>query len=476
VGKLVLGITCGVLAVGSYIAMQVFVSGAADPSHGYFSTVSHFYPLMIGSLGGILFGFNLPYTLHEASHNGKIRAGLYGLLIVCAVIIVVLCRVLAFEDRTSYSLGIVAVAILSFLMIFAVRVLQVVRIIPELKLLKYLGLRSYSIYLFHWPVYIVFARVGEKLSGSIGILKHEWIAALISLAVTLILSHFCYNHVEERFRKGIIPKGFTLRTMHFKLLPSAIAVLLLAFSVVSAATAPGMTDIEENYSHERAKLDVLTMQELGANFGAMDPSPVGGANDRASLPPLPSEAELGIQEGDIGEDYEPPAVGGWQDSAPEVTVIGDSVTLGSASYIKSTIKGAYVDAKVSRNMGTGVEIIQGLIDSGKLGEYVVVALASNANGNTAYYAGEICKMLPPGHRIIFVTGHGKDFMYPENEKIRKLPEKYPFATIADWDKAISPYEDILAPDKIHADNKSSKQLYANVIAIAMKEAAGKPTS
>jgi hypothetical protein len=151
-----------------------------------------------------------------------------------------------------------------------------------------------------------------------------------------------------------------------------------------------------------------------------------------------------------------------------VTVIGDSVTLGASSALAEVLPGAYVDATVSRSMKNGVDIVKELAKSGMLGEYIVIALASNANFDSGERAEEIVKIVGKGKRIIFVTGYGKDFMTPVNEHLRKMAETMDGITVADWEKAILGNTEHLAPDGIHAGDKESKMIYANTIAEAIK--------
>jgi hypothetical protein len=111
-----------------------------------------------------------------------------------------------------------------------------------------------------------------------------------------------------------------------------------------------------------------------------------------------------------------------------------------------------------------------------LGEYVVVALATNPHANSYDSALKIIKNMTPGHRLIFLTAHGSKGADALNDKLRALPEQCPFATIADWDDAISGKGDLLAPDKQHIDGQKAIDIYIGVIKKAVEEAAWKPTS
>lgn len=59
------------------------------------------------------------------------------------------------------------------------------------KIISYIGDRSYSIYLWHWPLLIFYLEEGARLGMFEGV-------GIISL--TLMLSHFSYKYIEQRYR------------------------------------------------------------------------------------------------------------------------------------------------------------------------------------------------------------------------------------------------------------------------------------
>lgn len=58
--------------------------------------------------------------------------------------------------------------------------------------LSYTGKISYSLYLWHWPVFSSFRYLGFNLSGK---------ALIIALTITLLLAVVCYHCIESKFRK-----------------------------------------------------------------------------------------------------------------------------------------------------------------------------------------------------------------------------------------------------------------------------------
>lgn len=68
----------------------------------------------------------------------------------------------------------------------------------SLKPFIYIGLVSYSLYLWHQPIFVFFRFI-----------KHEHIRVeqlLLLIVISLLLSHFNFRFVEAEFRKGNLNK------------------------------------------------------------------------------------------------------------------------------------------------------------------------------------------------------------------------------------------------------------------------------
>jgi hypothetical protein len=153
------------------------------------------------------------------------------------------------------------------------------------------------------------------------------------------------------------------------------------------------------------------------------------------------------------------------------TLIGDSVAVYPSSAIADA-SGADVDAEVGRSMESGVPLILTMQANGTLGEDVIVALATNTHAGSLDAAVELCEQIAPGHRLIFVTAHGVGHgeMSELSAELRKLPERYPYVYIADWDAAIAPHEEWLAADGYHCAAQESIDLYAQTVLDALEAA------
>jgi hypothetical protein len=164
-----------------------------------------------------------------------------------------------------------------------------------------------------------------------------------------------------------------------------------------------------------------------------------------------------------------------------VTIIGDSVALGAQTTLVKYIPNCYVDAKVSRTIKTGYDLMMELQENGELREYVVIALGTNGHYNYAALFTQIIDDLEEGHKLILVTPY--DGRTNENSKIvnktaewmRKLSEEYEYITIADWNTLVGTQSEVLAGDKVHMKGQISMVLYTNCIINAINTAWSKPS-
>ena len=94
----------------------------------------------------------------------------------------------------------------------------------ELAPLCALGLISYGVYLWHWPVYLVLDQARTGLNG--------WPLLLVRVAATLVIATVSYMVIEQPVRRG------RLTARAFLIVGPAVAVSVVALIVVVTSSAP----------------------------------------------------------------------------------------------------------------------------------------------------------------------------------------------------------------------------------------------
>ncbi|MFQ5473954.1 MAG: acyltransferase family protein, partial [Dehalococcoidia bacterium] len=176
------------IAAASTVLMAIQYQPGVDSSRIYYGTDTRAAGLLIGAALALVWApGRLPASVISASHR---TADTYGLLALGGLI--AFSALITESDRLLYQGGFAIVALLTALVIAAAvhpgaRTLQS---ILGWRPLVWIGLRSYSIYLWHWPVFMV-TRPHEDVALD-GVLL-----LALRLALTLTLAELSYRLVER---------------------------------------------------------------------------------------------------------------------------------------------------------------------------------------------------------------------------------------------------------------------------------------
>ncbi len=302
--------------------------------------------------------------------------------------------------------------------------------------LRWVGQRSYGLYLYHWPIFQFYRRfAGEPLNIA------EFGALMFS---ALIITELSYRFIEMPVRTGVFSSWWhgiryrrfdadRARRRHIFALGAVIAVLPV-FAVMSMATADLKLDeiTQSLQDNESSVVNVLTTTTVTATS-------LGGVV--TTIPPVTTTV-LGGQIIDI-------------------LAIGDSVMLGAADIL--TKRGVTVDALKSRPFGQALEIVNFIKSVNRLGEVVIIHLGTSNHADQKMLDA-IMVPLADVPIVLFVTAHlpKKAWQNPNSELIRALPDQYGNVKILDWYAISVAHPEYLYRDKAHL-NEVGQQVYADLI-------------
>src|SRR5690606_13397555 len=173
-------LTFALLAIfAASLAASIYFT-QTDPASAYFATYTRVWELALGGLGALVF-------------NKRQRNSFAAAPFVAAIgIIAIGITAFTYSGKTAfpgYAALVPTVAALAIILAGDVKFLWFKGL--NNKILHYVGDRSYSIYLWHWPV-IIFYKTYDSRIG--------YIDGTALLLITLLLSEFSYRFVEEKFR------------------------------------------------------------------------------------------------------------------------------------------------------------------------------------------------------------------------------------------------------------------------------------
>ena len=460
-----------VLAIASTVWMAVLsirngYPVDADPSRAYFGTDSHSMGLLVGAALATMWR---PGRLSTQVPRGA-------QLVITGIGVASLAAVIGFYLFVGeftpwlYRGGFLALAFFTTALIAAVTH-PASFLGPALGtgILRYIGRRSYGIYLWHWPIFMV-TRPGIDVEWS------EPVTFVVRIALTLVIAELSYRLVEMPIRRGVLGRASSAVRSGGALGVRAIGTLIATgiVTVVGAAVAialimnpgDGRDAIPPDVAEAMGIADGGPL-ELAIDDESSDAQDAADANATAGIS-TESGTDSGVtnnESTDSGEpvlsDEEIRAANG------PVSVIGDSVVLGARSAIKDAIPGARVDAKVSRMPGGFTGRVKKLDRRDKLANVVVVHPATNGVMNAKILRG-ILDPLTDYERVVIVNASVPRSWEKQNNKvIAKVTPDYPNVVVADWKSASDGRSEYFVSDGVHLTG-SGAAAFAEVI----REASG----
>lgn len=476
-------------AVASAIAMAVVYSPDTDPTRVYYGTDTHAFGLLIGAVLAMLLTTSKADPTRDSwpvleLTRARFVASLIGL--GAAAIYVVQLFVMADDGNFPYWGGLFITSLAGAGMIYAV-VYEVapLRWIFEFPLMRYLGQRSFSIYLWHWPVIMIIRELApeETLDG------HAVWWGLLAVAVSLGLSELSYRWIENPFRRKGYGTVFAVIWAHRPRKASAsapaspkapvawIAGLVLtvgsvsgtAYAVVNSSDKTQLEqDLDALAEHNRQQRQEMQKQAGDAETGdakkidteksdgeksSNDSSSTGSSSDREKSKDKPNKEDVSDRSMPAGD---------------EITAIGDSVMLASLMALNEEYPGIYVDADVSRAWGVGIQVASSLASQGLLRDTVVLGFGTNSEA----HPGEIASMMEimgEDRTVVMVLPYGdRSWMPRAREQIIEAAKTYDNVYIADWCTHAMHTPGALREDGIHPDPIGATE-YVTAITYAMQQ-------
>jgi peptidoglycan/LPS O-acetylase OafA/YrhL len=423
----------GALAAASAVWMGVAYS-PLDPTRVYYGTDTHAFGLAIGAFLAVL--------VLGRGMSGRLTRWLLGVggsLAIAAL--VALAVVLAGDLDAAYLGGLVVVALLSAVAIAALVVpgSPVARAL-DVAPIRWVGVRSYGIYLWHWPVFVL---LGSALPTWPREGPAAWALGGIALALTLLAAALSYRFVEQPIRRI----GFR---------GSARAVVRVfdtaPFGRRGFATVLGM----------------LAVSALALTTGLAIAADPGRGEAQSYI-----EAGQDAIDDAAGADDDPEPVDTGPATGDQISAIGDSAMLAAAPALQEAFPGISIDAAVSRNMGSAPALVQAQLDGGTLREVVVLALGTNGPIDRSTLE-QVRAIIGPRRELIVVNAQAPRGWIPGvNSELASFALVYRNVELANWHDAIQPYLHEMARDQVHF-GPIGAGIYAGAVSEAVNRLAKLP--
>jgi peptidoglycan/LPS O-acetylase OafA/YrhL len=422
----------------------------ADPSRAYFGTDSHAMGLLVGA------------ALATAWRPGRLKAGLTAgakALItgtgIAALLAVAWFFVFVGEFTPwMYRSGgfLVLAVVVAVLIAMATHPASPFGGWLGTQPWRYVGQRSYGLYLWHWPIFMVTRPQLDVPLDGIPLLA-------VRLALTFGIAELSFRFVEMPIRHGAIDRWVTAwrasrgveRTRRTRrgamALASALAAVVLVGFALSTAPTPSAA---EGLAPDVA--NALGIDDGGPTEVSLDdPDPSPAASASTGSPDAAGEGT------DVGTGAAPQ-----KNPNGNLSAIGDSVMLGARTVLKEAIPGTKVDAAVSRFPGAFIGRLKKYVARDKLADVVVLHPGTNGTLPEAMMR-EMLDILQDTPRVVVVNNNmPRSWRNPNNKVIATVVPDYANAVLVDWYAASKDHPEYFVSDGIHLTAKGARA-YAKLI-------------
>lgn len=476
----------GVALAGAWLsafAMVWLYQPGLDPSRVYYGTDTRAFALLFGAV--LAFVCPSRTLIAGIRRGGRVwfdLAGGLGLLVILVM----------FVDTNEYQpflypagLLLISLATAGVIAAGAQRDTIIGRLLGWHPL-RWLGVRSYGIYLWHYPI-IVLSTPTVVTTGP------NYLRAAIQVALSIALAAASWRFVERPIRTGALTRLWVRWRSHggqtggskavgwHRRIPDRWTAGTKAGLIVLSATGFGVAT--------SVPADAVDSQppNLMAHSGGSDSRAGTVASHTAlTMSVTPSKWVASSKLEGVSQrgtnSIAAPSAGLTRPSQTQaknpsntrlkgkgVTAIGDSVMIDAQPYLRKDLPGIVVDGKVGRQMYELPSVLAGLKSKGELGSRVIIELGTNG----PFTKGQLLSLmnaLRGAQQIILVnTRVPRPWQDVVNQTLAEVSAHSKNTTLVDWYDASAGHNSYFYPDGVHL-NPAGSQVFAALVTKAVQPA------
>lgn len=404
----------------------------------YYGTDTRLFALLLGASLGVLLPLNNSWT--ECLKEKK-----KSLLLGGITFLITLAFFLFASDQSPwiYRGGMFLFSILSTLLLALVIQSKIMNHLLTNPIFKYIGQRSYELYLWQFPIMIAYETI-VKPTGS-----HRALDVTIELLIIFMCAELTYqlvHHFMSYVRNWLHNAKPFINFSSKKTLSIIISLMIIfssfSYSLVTASSGPiesaqklkkTLTKKEKQLKKQQTqKVKPKTKQEIQKLQQQSQQTPVA----------LTEQEILAAQQ-------------------LQFSAFGDSVLLDAAPDLMSLAPHAKIDAVVGRQFKDAPSLIQQSLNQGTLQPNVVLALGTNGRFEQDDLESLI-KQCGDRHIFLVNTLVPKYWQDEVNSTLNKVAKKFNNVYLINWYQLAKLHPDWFGEDGVHMGNFGS-QMYANLV-------------
>jgi len=393
------------------VSLRLDATNAQQVSHVYFGTDTHSLGLFLGSALAVSWiPQNLSANIEKRAQDVVDGIGVVGLIGLIGTFL--------FIDETNATLyriafplaGVFGCLVIISLVHPASRFAPLISSAP----FKWVGERSYGIYIWHWVVF-------QVTRPSVDITGDPWALYLARVLLVLALADISLRWIEVPFRQGDIQnwiRGIKYRApkvqLRQKVYVGISIISLLAVSTSISIQAINKADLMAKQAEQALQDEANVNQDLGSTTGL------------------------------------------W--------VTGDSVILGIRAKLEKEVHISLINARVGRQAPELLAVMK--VDQSSVPVSPVIFNLGNNNKLTESTVIEIFEVIKNQPQIIVVnTAVPRPWRDENNKIIARVASRYPNVDLIDWQRISEGHPELFAPDGVHLSPTGSDAYVAAVLKV-----------
>ena len=411
-----------VLVLASALEMALLFNPDADPSRVYYGTDTRAFSLLIGAWLAFVWPSNQLGANNEVQLDRNVRIALDAVGGIALIGLIAMMGCIEGTSAIMYRGGILLASIITMVIIAViVHPSSILGKVFSAKPLVWIGLRSYGIYLWHYPL-LLLMNPRSNIAGT------PWWMYLVELAVMFACAAFSYKFVEDPIRHGSIGtfvsrvrsgEVYLADWLRDHAIPTAAAAAVTLVCVGGLIFVPNTSALEGG--------DLL--KDESAHVAG-----VPAANDAATA----EKAKL------------------------DVLMIGDSVSVRAIPNFTETFPYGAIDAAVNRQLTVGEDVYRSYAEQGIVGDIVVFALGTNGQVTDEQLDDLLGEVGTDKHVLFVNTRSPQTWMAETNAALERAADRYDNVQVIDWYSASAPHGDWFDGDGTHL-SQDGAQAYIDLV-------------
>ncbi|MCZ3388318.1 MAG: acyltransferase [Actinomycetia bacterium] len=429
-------------ALMASLAVQGDIPASADTARLYFGADTHAMTVLVGAALAVVWR---PGTLpRQIPRSAQAAVGIAGGGAILALFAIFLRT--AESSGWLFRGGFLLVAIMTALLVMAAsHPAARFGILLGNPVMSWLGTRSYGIYLWHWPIFMV-------TRPDLDIALRGWWAAAVSLGLTFGAAEASYRWLEMPIRRGALGRWRSRLndgTARSKTEAAAVAGLAVVTVVAGAVALVAVPTI-----------DSTTYLGGVTEFGA------------GELAPKADSGELGSGVSQTAQKRKKQRREVRMDALPlpqrPITAVGDSVLLGARGALRAQLPRVRVDAAISRQPVEIANRVRERIKVDRLADVLILQTGTNGPPDPQGFP-DFLKELADLDLVVVPTVRSQvPWMDESNETIRRAAAGRENVVVADWARASVGHPEYLEADGTHLTPRG-QEAYARLILEALRQ-------